>query len=167
MQPVLVVKGKRIEGVTLLAECTAEQATTIRVLNDALATEVIAILRYQRHYFMTAGIGARYVKATFLQHVTEERAHADLLVERIVQLGGKAELSPERLLKRSQAEDVEGESLLQMITADLTAERVAIESYRDMITAIDSDDPATQQVLARILEQEEVHAESLARLLRE
>jgi len=76
-------------------------------------------------------------------------------------------LSPERLLKRSQAEDVEGESLLQMITADLTAERVAIESYRDMITAIDSDDPATQQVLARILEQEEVHAESLARLLRE
>ena len=101
MQPVLVVKGKRIEGGTILAECTAEQATTIRVLNDALATKVIAILRYQRHYFMTAGIGARYVKATFLQHVTEERAHADLLVERIVQLGGKVELSPERLLKRS------------------------------------------------------------------
>lgn len=166
MQPVLVVKGKRIEGVTIIAECTAKRATMIRVLNDAVATKVIAILRYKRHYFMTAGIGARHAKATFLQHVTEERAHADLLVERITQLGGKTELSPERLLKESQVEHVEGESLLQMITADLMAERMAIESYREMIIAIDPDDPTTQQVLERILEQEEVHAESLARLLR-
>ncbi|MDH5195495.1 MAG: hypothetical protein OEW32_17545 [Nitrospira sp.] len=89
MQPVLVVKGKRIEGGTILAECTAEQATTIRVLNDALATEVSGRLRYQRHYFMTAGIGARYVKATFLQHVTEERAHADLWLSASSSLGAR------------------------------------------------------------------------------
>ncbi len=141
--------------------------TVIRLLNEALATEVICILRYKRHYFMTAGISARHVKARFLQHVTEERAHADQLVERIAQLGGKPELSPERLLIRSHAEDVEGESLVEMIRADLLDERIAIESYRAMIAAIGSDDPTTQQVLARILAQEEAHAESLVGLLRE
>lgn len=139
--------------------------TVIRLLNEALATEVICILRYKRHYFMTAGISARHVKARFLQHVTEERAHADQLVERIAQLGGKPELSPERLLIRSHAEDVEGESLVEMIRADLLDERIAIESYRAMIAAIGSDDPTTQQVLARILAQEEAHAENLASFL--
>lgn len=139
--------------------------TVIRLLNEALATEVICILRYKRHYFMTAGISARHVKARFLQHVTEERAHADHLVERIAQLGGKPELSPERLLIRSHAEDVEGESLVEMIRADLLDERIAIESYRAMIAAIGSDDPTTQQVLARILAQEEAHAENWASFL--
>ena len=145
----------------------ANRKTVIRLLNEALATEVICILRYKRHYFMTAGISARHVKARFLQHVTEERAHADQLVERIAQLGGKPDLSPERLLIRSHAEDIEGESLVEMITADLLDERIAIESYRAMIAAIGSDDPTTQQVLARILAQEEAHAESLVGLLRE
>lgn len=145
----------------------ANRKTVIRLLNEALATEVICILRYKRHYFMTAGISARHVKARFLQHVTEERAHAAQLVERIVQLGGKPDLSPERLLIRSHAEHIEGESLVEMITADLLDERIAITSYRAMIAAIGSDDPTTQQVLARILAQEEAHAESLADLLRE
>ncbi len=143
----------------------ANKKTVIRLLNEALATEVICILRYKRHYFMTAGISARHVKARFLQHVTEERAHADQLLERIVQLGGKPDLSPERLLIRSHAEHIEGESLVEMIAADLLDERIAIASYRDMITAIGSDDPTTQQVLAQILAQEEAHAENLASLL--
>lgn len=145
----------------------ANTESVIGLLNDALATEVICILRYKRHYFMTTEISARHVKAKFLQHVIEERAHADQLVDRIIQLGGKPDLSPERLLTRSHAELIEGESLVEMITADLFAERVAIDGYRGMITSIGSNDPTTQQVLERILAQEEAHAESLAGLLRE
>jgi bacterioferritin len=144
----------------------ANTETVIRLLNEALATEIICILRYKRHYFMTAGISSRRVKAKFLQHVTEEQAHADQLAERLVQLGGKLDLSSERLLSRSHAEHVEGDSLVKMITADLIAERIAIESYRDMIASIGPDDPTTRQVLERILAQEEAHAENLASLLR-
>ena len=114
---------------------------------------------------MTAGISARHVKARFLQHVTEERAHADQLVERIVQLGGKPELASGRLLARSHAEHIEGDSLREMIRADLLTERAVIESYRDMISSIGPDDPMTQQVLVRILTQEEAHAENFASLL--
>ncbi len=146
-------------------ENKANRKTVIRLLNEALATEVICILRYKRHYFMTAGISARHVKARFLQHVTEERVHADQLVERIVQLGGKPELASGRLLTRSHAEHIEGDSLREMIRADLLAERAVIESYRDMISSIGPDDPMTQQVLVRILTQEEAHAENLASLL--
>lgn len=141
--------------------------TMIRLLNEALAAEIICILRYKRHYFMTAGISARSAKAKFIQHVAEERAHADLLAERIVQLGGKPELSPTQLLKRSHAEQVEGDSLAEMVTADLLAERISIDSYRAMIASIGDDDPTTRQVLERILVQEEAHAESLASLARD
>lgn len=163
-----VMKGTPMMRDTATTEGNkANRKTVIRVLNEALATEIICILRYKRHYFMTAGISARHVKAKLLQHVTEERAHADRLVERILQLGGKPELSAERLLTRSHAEHIEGESLVEMIRADLLAERVAIEGYRNMITFIGSNDPTTQQVLERILAQEEAHAESLAGLLRE
>lgn len=139
----------------------------IRLLNEALATEIICILRYKRHYFMTAGISSRHVKAKFLQHVTEERAHADQLAERIVQLGGKPEVPLVRLLNRSHAEHVEGDSLAEMITADFLAERISIDRYRAMLAAIGPDDPTTQQVLERILAQEEAHAESLISLLKE
>ena len=165
-----VITGSKTQGVedgamTLRDHVNTE--TVIRVLNEALATEVICILRYKRHYFMTAGISARRVKAKFLQHVTEKRAHADQLADRIVQLGGKPVLSLERLLSRSHAEHLEGDSLAEMIAADLLDERIAIANYRDMIAAIGPDDPTTQQVLARILAQEEAHAEGLAGLLRE
>ena len=165
-----VITGSKTQGVedgamTLRAHVNTE--TVIRVLNEALATEVICILRYKRHYFMTAGISARRAKAKFLQHVAEERSHADLLAERIVQLGGEPELSLERLLIRSHAEQIEGESLVEMIMADLLDERIAIASYRDMIASIGDDDPTTRQVLTRILAQEEAHAEGLAGLLRE
>jgi bacterioferritin len=147
-------------------EYKAKAETVIRLLNEALATEIICILRYKRHYFMTAGISARHVKTKFLQYVTEERVHADQLAERIVQLGGKPDLSPERLLSRSQSEHVEGDSLAEMITADLLAERISIDSYRAMIVFIGASDPTTRQVLEQILAQEEAHAENLAALLR-
>ena len=135
-------------------------------MNEALATEIICILRYKRHYFMTAGIRSRHVKAKFLQHMTEERAHADQLVECIVQMGSEPDLSPERLLSRSHAEHVEGDSLTEMITADLLAERISIDRYRAMIAALGAYDPTTRQVLEQILAQEETHAENLAGLLR-
>ena len=146
--------------------CKANAETVIRLLNEALATEIISIVRYKRHYFMTAGIRSRHVKAKFLQHMTEERAHADQLVECIVQMGSEPDLSPERLLSRSHAEHVEGDSLTEMITADLLAERISIDSYRAMIVALGADDPTTRQVLEQILAQEETHAENLAGLLR-
>ena len=147
--------------------CKSNAETVVRLLNEALAAEVICILRYKHHYFMTAGISARHVKAKFLQYVAEEQAHADQLAERITQLGGKPDLSLERLLNRSDAEYVEGESLVEMITADLVAERISIDSYRAMIASIGDDDPTTRQVLERILAQEEVHAENLAGLVRD
>ena len=146
--------------------CKANAETVIRLLNEALATEIICILRYKRHYFMTAGIRSRHVKAKFLQHMTEERAHADQLVECIVQMGSEPDLSPERLLSRSHAEHVEGDSLTEMITADLLAERISIDRYRAMIAALGAYDPTTRQVLEQILAQEETHAENLAGLLR-
>src|SRR6185312_10127612 len=99
--------------------CKANTETVIRLMNEALDTEIICILRYKRHYFMTAGFSSRHVKARFLQHMTEERAHADQLVERIIQLKSQPDLSPEWLLSRSEAEHVEGDSLTEMITADL------------------------------------------------
>jgi len=164
---VSVAKRKWTEGRAMTSGYKANAVTVIRLLNEALATEVICILRYKRHYFMTAGIGARFAKAKFLQHVTEEQAHADQLAERIVQLGGKPELSHERLLSRSHAEHVEGDSLAEMITADLVAERTSIASYRAVIASIGDDDPTTCQVLERILAQEEAHAENLASLVRD
>jgi len=138
--------------------CKANAETVIRLMNEALATEIICILRYKRHYFMTAGIRSRHVKAKFLQHMTEERAHADQLVECIVQMGSEPDLSPERLLSRSHAEHVEGDSLTEMITADLLAERISIDRYRAMIAALGAYDPTTRQVLEQILAQEETHA---------
>jgi bacterioferritin len=146
--------------------CKPNAETVVRLLNEALATEVICILRYKRHYFMTAGVSARHVKVKFLQYVAEEQAHADHLAERIVQLGGKPDLSTERLLNRSHAEHVEGDSLAEMITADLVHERISIDSYRAMIASIGDDDPTTRQVLERILAQEEAHAENLTTLLK-
>ena len=151
----------------MTAGCTANAETVVRLLNEALTAEVICILRYKRHYFMTAGVSAHHVKAKFLQHVAEEQAHADQLAARSVQLGGEPELSLERMLNRSHAEQVEGDSLVEMITADLLAERIAIESYRTMSASIGDEDPTTRQVLEQILVQEEAHAESLASLVRD
>ena len=158
---------KRIEDGAMTSGYQAKAETVIALLNEALATEIVCVLRYKRHYFMASGINSLSVKAEFLQHVAEEQAHADLLAERIVQLGGEPDLAPERLLARSHSEYVEGNSLVEMITEDLVAERIAIDSYREMIAYLGSDDSTTRQVLEGILAQEEEHAEELASLLKE
>jgi bacterioferritin len=143
----------------------AERDTVVRLLNEALATELICILRYKRHYFMASGINAGTVAAEFLQHANEEGMHADQIAQRIVQLGGEPNFSPEGLATRSHAEYVEGSTLLDMIREDLVAERIAIDSYGDMIRFVGRDDPTTTRMLEGILAMEEEHADDLASLL--
>jgi bacterioferritin len=156
-----------IEDGAMTAGYRAKAGSVITLLNEALATEIVCVLRYKRHYFMANGINSLSVKEEFLQHATEEQAHADQLAERIVQLGGEPNLSPKGLLSRSHSEYVEGGSLVEMITEDLIAERIAIDSYREMIVYVGTDDPTTRKVLEEILAQEEEHAEDLASLLKE
>jgi bacterioferritin len=140
--------------------------TACRVLNDALATELVCVLRYKRHYFMAQGIHSAPVKAEVQQHAAEEQGHADRIAERIVQLGGAPNFSPEGLLSRSHAEYVEGANLLDMIGEDLVAERIAIDSYREMAVWFASFDSTTQRMLEEIQAVEEEHADDLAELLR-
>jgi bacterioferritin len=144
----------------------ADRETVIRLLNEALATELVCVLRYKRHHCMASGIHAQSVGQEFLQHATEEQLHADQLAQRIVQLGGAPNFSPEGLLTRSHSEYVEGESLLDMIQEDLVAERIAIESYREMIQYFGNDDPTTRRLMETILAVEEEHAEDLVSLLK-
>lgn len=143
----------------------ADRETVIKLLNEALATEIVCVLRYKRHYFMATGIYAEGVAAEFLQHANEEQGHADQIAGRIVQLGGEPNFNPEGLLTRSHAEYVEGESLIDMIKEDLVAERIAIDSYREMITYLGNDDPTTRRMMEEILAVEEEHADDLVSLL--
>ena len=143
----------------------ADRETVIKLLNEALATEIICVLRYKRHYFMATGINAESVATEFLQHANEEQAHADQIAQRIVQLGGAPNFSPEGLSTRSHAEYVEGDTLIDMIKEDLVAERIAIDSYRDMINYVANDDPTTRRMLEGILAMEEEHADDLVSLL--
>ncbi|MEX2492462.1 MAG: ferritin-like domain-containing protein [Nitrospirales bacterium] len=145
----------------------ADRDTVIKLLNEALATEIVCVLRYKRHYYMASGINAQSVAAEFLQHATEEQGHADQLAERIVQLGGEPNLSPDGMLTRSHSEYVEGTSLVEMITEDLVAERIAIDSYREMINYLGTDDSTSRRMLEGILAVEEEHAEDLGSLLQE
>ena len=157
---------QHIEEGALTADYKADRDTVIKLLNEALATEIVCVLRYRRHYFMAQGMNAESVTAEFLAHAGEEQAHADELAERIVQLGGEPNLSPDGLSARSHSEYVEGEDLEDMIKEDLVAERIAIESYRDMIAFVGSDDPTTRRMLEKILMKEEEHAEDLVSLLK-
>ena len=141
--------------------------TVIGLLNTALATELVCVLRYRRHHFMAAGINAQSVAAEFLLHANEEQAHADQIAQRIVQLGGAPDFSPEGLATRSHAEYVEGENLLDMIREDLVAERIAIDSYREMIEYLGTRDSTTRRMLEGILAMEEEHADDLVGLLEE
>src|SRR3989338_1252397 len=147
-----------IENGAVTESYKADRQKVIQLLNEALATEIVCVLRYKYHYFMASGIHASQVAAEFLEHAQQEQAHADQLSERIVQLGGKPNLSPEGLLSRSHAEYVEGEDLKGMIKEDLVAERIAIESYTEVIRYIGDDDPTTCRMLREILAMEEKHA---------
>jgi bacterioferritin len=143
----------------------ADRETVLRLLNEALATEIICTLRYKRHYFMATGIQSEAAKAEFLEHANEEQQHADQIAERIVQLGGEPNFSPEGLTTRSHAEYVEGGTLREMIEENLVAERIAIESYKEIVLYIGEKDPTTRRLFEEILATEEEHADDLVSLL--
>jgi bacterioferritin len=146
---------------------SADRDTVLKLLNEALATELVCVLRYKRHYFMANGIHSQSVAQEFLEHANEEQGHADQIAARIVQLGGAPNFSPDGLSSRSHAEYVEGENLIDMIKEDLVAERVAIDSYREMINYMGVNDPTSRRMLESILAVEEEHADDLVSLLEE
>jgi len=156
---------KDIELGAVTADYSLDRKEVVRQLNEALATELVCVLRYRRHHFMARGIYARSTAAEFLAHSNEEMGHADLLAARIVQLGGEPDFAPANLAGRSHAEYVAGTTLQDMIRENLVAERIAINSYRDMIRYLGAEDPTTSCMLKVILAVEEEHADELADLL--
>ncbi|MFO1397714.1 MAG: ferritin-like domain-containing protein [Burkholderiales bacterium] len=142
-----------------------DRAQVCSVLNAALATEIVCVLRYKRHYFMAQGLAAESVKAEFLEHANEEQAHADEIAERIVQLGGEPDLDPQGLATKAHSEYVAGTTLRDMIREDLVAERIAIESYREIVLWLGHGDPTTRKMMEEILAKEEEHADDMASLL--
>jgi bacterioferritin len=143
----------------------ADRERVIAVLNEVLATELVCVLRYKRHYYTASGINAGAATAEFLQHATEEQQHADMVAGRIVQLRGEPNFDPDGLASRSHAEYVEGHSLVDMITEDLVAERVAIASYQEIVRWLGNDDPTTRSMIETILAVEEEHADDMLTLL--
>ncbi|MFB4303144.1 bacterioferritin [Actinomadura sp. NTSP31] len=143
----------------------ADVTRVIQVCNEALATEIVCTLRYKRHYYTATGIHAEAVAGEFLQHAAEEQQHADMLAERIVQLGGEPDFAPDTLTTRSHAEYDASRDLVAMIKEDLVAERIAIASYTEIVQWIGDGDPTTKRVFERILEQEEEHADDLRGML--
>jgi bacterioferritin len=156
---------KHLEKGAVTPDYPADRSEVLKQLNQALATELVCVLRYRRHYYMARGIHSRGVAAEFLAHSNEELAHADSLAARIVQLGGEPDFAPQTLESRSHAEYVAGNSLQDMIREDLVAERIAIHSYRESIAFIGHKDPTTSDLFKRILAVEEEHADELASLL--
>ena len=156
---------KHLEQGAVTAGYRADRPTVLKMLNDALATEVVCVLRYKRHYFMAVGLDAEPAAQEFLQHANEEQGHADQIAARITQLGGEPDLNPDGLRGRSHSEYVEGKGLVDMIREDLVAERIAIDSYADMVRYLADDDPTTRRMLEGILAVEEEHANDLVDML--
>jgi bacterioferritin len=137
----------------------------IDILNAALATEIVCVLRYKRHYYMAKGIHKDAVSAEFLEHANEEQGHADRISERITQLGGAPDLNPQGLATRSHSEYAEGDNLVDMIKENLVAERIAIESYREIVQYFGDNDSTTRRMMEEILAVEEEHANDMSDLL--
>ena len=153
-----------MEG-AVTSDYKADRETVVRVLNQALATEIVCVLRYKRHHYMAKGIHSKAVAEEFLEHANEEQGHADQIAERITQLDGAPNFSPEGMLTRSHSEYVEGEMLLDMIREDLIAERIAVESYSEIIRYLADNDPTSKRMMEGILANEEEHAEDMKTLL--
>ncbi|WP_313643822.1 ferritin-like domain-containing protein [Stenotrophomonas sp.] len=156
---------KSIEDGAVTPTYSANRTAVIKLLNDALATEWVCVLRYYRHYYMAKGMLADAVKAEFLEHAQQEQAHAGMLAERIVQLGGEPDFNPDTLTARAHAEYKEGGNLRDMVRENLIAERIAIDSYREMINYVGDKDTTTKRILEQILAQEEDHADDFADML--
>lgn len=150
-------------AVTINNEQSHEQV--VKVLNETLATELVCVLRYKHHYYMAQGLNAEAVKAEFLQHATEEQSHADAIAARITQLNGEPDLNPDTLMKRSHSQYDHETDLVAMIKEDLVAERIAIETYLEIVRWLGEEDPTSRRLIERILEKEEEHAEDLVNLL--
>ena len=157
---------KNVEEGAVTPGYSADREEIIRLLNESLATEWVCALRYKRHYFMADGIKAHVAAEEFLEHANQEMQHADKLAERIVQLGGEPEFNPDLLSKNSHAQYVAGKNLKEMVYEDLVAERIAVDSYREIIQYIGDKDPTTRRIFEEILEQEEEHADDMADLLK-
>ena len=143
----------------------ADREKVISILNEVLATEIVCVLRYKRHYYMASGIHAQAVADEFLEHAKEEQEHADIVAERITQLGGEPDFNPEGLAMKSHSQYVEGKSLLDMVREDLVAERIAVESYSEIIRYLGDDDPTTRIAMEAIMSKEEEHADDMKTLL--
>ena len=156
---------RHIEQGAITEGYTADRETAIKLLNEALATEIVCVLRYKRHYFMATGLNKDAVAAEFLEHANDEQGHADSIAERITQLGGSPDFNPEGLASRSHSEYQEGKTLVDMIKEDLIAERVAIESYNEIVRFLGEKDPTSRRMLEAILAVEEEHANDMRDLL--
>jgi bacterioferritin len=142
-----------------------DRNAVIDILNQVLATELVCVLRYKRHYYMASGINAQSIAEEFLEHAAEEQQHADMIAERITQLDGAPDFNPEGMLTRSHSEYVEGDTLVDMLKEDLVAERIAIESYNEIVRYLGEDDPTSRRVMEEILAKEEEHADDMKTLL--
>jgi bacterioferritin len=143
----------------------ADADAVVKILNEALATEIVCVLRYKNHHYMASGIHSQAVAEEFLEHSKEEQEHADRIAERIIQLNGKPNFSPEGMMTRSHSEYIEGETLIDMIREDLVAERIAIESYSEIIRYLGDNDPTSRRLMEDILAKEEEHAEDMKTLI--
>lgn len=156
---------EHVENGAVTEGYNADRDRIIKLLNDSLATELVCTLRYKRHYFMASGVKASVAAEEFLEHANQESEHADKLAERIVQLGGEPDFNPDNLSKNSHAQYVAGATLKEMVLEDLVAERIAIDSYREIIQYIGDKDPTTRRIFEDILAQEEEHADDMSDLL--
>jgi bacterioferritin len=156
---------QHMEEGAVTSSYTADRQTVLRILNEVLATETVCVLRYKRHYYMATGIHSQAVAEEFLEHAKEEQEHADQVAERITQLGGEPNFNPDGMTSRSHSEYSEGKTLLDMVREDLVAERVAVESYNEIIRYLGSDDPTTRRMLEKIMAKEEEHADDMKTIL--
>ncbi len=156
---------RHVEDGAVTEHYKGDREKVLKMLNEALATELICVLRYRHDYFTARGMKAKAAAGEFLEHANEELGHADQLAERIVQLGGEPDFNPQTLTARSHAEYRLGRTIEEMIKENLVAERIAIDSYREMAAYIGDDDPTTKNLLEEILAVEEEHADDLADLL--
>ncbi len=157
--------AQKIEDGAVTDEYKLDKDKTVEILNEALATEIVCVLRYMHHYFMATGVHGKAVSDEFKEHADEEREHADMIAERIQQLGGKPDYNPRTLLERSVSHYVEGETLADMIKEDLIAERVVIDVYQRMIEYFGEKDPTTRRMIEHIKAEEEEHASDLSDLM--
>ena len=145
----------------------ADREQVIKVLNDVLATEIVCVLRYKRHYYMADGLSSESVKQEFLEHANDEQTHAEMVAERITQLGGEPDFNPKTLATRSHAEYIEGDTLRSMVEEDLVAERIAVETYSEIARWLGTNDPTTRRVIETLLQKEEEHNPLMSNLTKQ